>query len=77
LRFLAALGMGGEWALGVALVMECWPPSSRPVLAGMIGAAANIGYMLAAVLVKGVEALGTGMDGGGWRWVLGACAFPA
>src|SRR5262245_17899949 len=24
-RFLAALGMGGEWALGVALVMECWP----------------------------------------------------
>src|SRR5262249_28422251 len=27
LRFLAALGMGGEWALGVALVMECWPSS--------------------------------------------------
>ncbi|HBP54534.1 MAG TPA: MFS transporter, partial [Verrucomicrobiales bacterium] len=23
-RFLAALGMGGEWSLGVALVMECW-----------------------------------------------------
>src|SRR3954447_90352 len=25
LRFVAALGMGGEWALGVALVMEVWP----------------------------------------------------
>src|SRR5262245_7644336 len=25
LRFMAALGMGGEWALGVALVMETWP----------------------------------------------------
>src|SRR5438876_10650599 len=25
LRFVAALGMGGEWSLGVALVMECWP----------------------------------------------------
>ena len=27
-RFVAALGMGGEWALGVALVMESWPPKS-------------------------------------------------
>ncbi|MGL5097044.1 MAG: MFS transporter, partial [Planctomycetia bacterium] len=25
LRFISALGMGGEWSLGVALVMECWP----------------------------------------------------
>src|SRR4029434_11072309 len=24
IRFIAALGMGGEWSLGVALVMECW-----------------------------------------------------
>ena len=30
LRFFAALGMGGEWALGVALVMECWPERLRP-----------------------------------------------
>ena len=27
-RFVAALGMGGEWALGVALVMEVWPGES-------------------------------------------------
>ena len=26
LRFIAAFGMGGEWSLGVALVMEAWPP---------------------------------------------------
>src|SRR6266571_7812592 len=25
LRFVAAFGMGGEWSLGVALVMEAWP----------------------------------------------------
>src|SRR5438874_9376539 len=25
LRFCSALGMGGEWSLGVALVMEIWP----------------------------------------------------
>lgn len=46
LRFIASLGMGGEWALGVALVMEVWPNRSRALMAGLIGAAANVGYML-------------------------------
>lgn len=46
LRFIASLGMGGEWALGVALVMEVWPNRSRAFMAGLIGAAANVGYML-------------------------------
>src|SRR5262249_17928101 len=46
LRFLSALGMGGEWSLGVALVMEVWPDKSRSLLAGFIGAAANAGYLL-------------------------------
>src|SRR5947207_7007634 len=50
LRFLAATGMGGEWALGVALVMESWPASFRPLLAGLIGAAANLGYTAVAAL---------------------------
>jgi MFS family permease len=50
LRFVSALGMGGEWSLGVALVMEVWPNRSRALLAGLIGAAANVGYMLIAVL---------------------------
>jgi MFS family permease len=50
LRFLSALGMGGEWSLGVALVMEIWPDRSRAFLAGLIGAAANVGYLLIAVL---------------------------
>lgn len=77
LRFLAALGMGGEWALGVALVMESWPQQMRPLLAGLIGAAANVGFMLNVVPVKIVEAAWAPMDAGGWRWVLGVCAFPA
>jgi MFS transporter, SHS family, sialic acid transporter len=49
-RFIASLGMGGEWSLGVALVMEVWPDRSRAWLAGVIGAAANFGYMIIAVL---------------------------
>lgn len=50
LRFVAALGMGGEWALGVALVMESWPGKWRSLLAGLIGAAANLGYVLIALI---------------------------
>lgn len=50
LRFLASLGMGGEWALGVALVTELWPDRSRALLAGLIGAAANVGFLLVALL---------------------------
>ena len=46
LRFIASLGMGGEWSLGVALVMEVWPNRSRAFMAGLIGAAANVGYLL-------------------------------
>ncbi len=46
LRFIASLGMGGEWSLGVALVMEVWPNKSRAFMAGLIGAAANVGYLL-------------------------------
>jgi SHS family sialic acid transporter-like MFS transporter len=50
LRFVASLGMGGEWSLGVALVMEIWPSKSRPMLAGLIGAAANVGFLLIALV---------------------------
>jgi MFS family permease len=50
LRFLGALGMGGEWALGVALVMEVWPNTSRAWLAGWIGAFGNFGYTLCGAI---------------------------
>lgn len=77
LRFVSALGMGGEWSLGVALVMESWPTRFRPLLAGLIGTAANIGFIVTVVPVKAVEYYGLDMNAGGWRWVLGVCAFPA
>ncbi len=54
LRFFAALGMGGEWSLGVALVMEVWPSKSRPLLAGLIGAASNVGFLLIALVGLGL-----------------------
>src|SRR4029078_11866427 len=57
LRFIAGLGMGGEWSLGVALVMEVWPNRSRALMAGLIGAAANFGYLLVGVIGIGLSAI--------------------
>jgi len=57
LRFLASLGMGGEWSLGVALVNEVWPGKSRAFIAGLIGAASNVGFMLVGIVAKGIEPL--------------------
>jgi MFS family permease len=72
LRFVAAFGMGGEWSLGVALVMEAWPSSKRPLLAGVIGAAANVGFALIAVV-----GLYFKVTQDSWRWVMVAGAAPA
>ncbi len=57
LRFVASLGMGGEWALGIALVMEVWPNRSRAWLAGWIGAAANFGFLCIASVGLGLSAV--------------------
>ncbi|MEX0642570.1 MAG: MFS transporter [Pirellulales bacterium] len=69
LRFIASLGMGGEWALGVALVTELWPDKSRALIAGLIGAASNVGFLLVGllslVLVNFLEATG------GWLLAIG------
>lgn len=71
-RFLSALGMGGEWSLGVALVMECWPEKHRPLLSGAIGAAANVGFGLLGALGATFH-----VTRGSWRWVMLAGAAPA
>ncbi len=72
LRFVAAFGMGGEWSLGVALVMESWPSGKRPWLAGVIGAAANVGFVMIAVLGVYFKVTQTS-----WRWVMLTGAAPA
>lgn len=71
-RFLAALGMGGEWSLGVALVMECWPEKLRPLMAGFIGAAANFGFLLVGVMGKMIH-----ITPDSWRWVWLVGTLPA
>lgn len=71
-RFIGSLGMGGEWALGVALVMECWPENWRPALAGAIGAASNVGFLMSGLLAR---AFPVTVDS--WRWIFLVGALPA
>src|SRR5438132_1657051 len=49
-RFLAALGIGGEWAVGAALLAETWPKSWRYWLAAVLQSAVNVGILLAGVV---------------------------
>ena len=49
-RFLTALGIGGEWAAGAALVAEVWPEDKRTKAAGLLQSAWAAGFIIAAIL---------------------------
>jgi MFS family permease len=61
-RFLAAWGVGGEWAVGTALINETWPGRSRVAASGVMMSAFGLGYLLAGL----VNLL---VGPAGWRWV--------
>ncbi len=46
-RFLAALGIGGEWAVGASLLSETWPGKWRHWLAAVLQSGVNLGVLLA------------------------------
>lgn len=48
-RFLAALGIGGEWAVGASLLSETWPRRWRPWLAAVLQTGVNCGVVLASL----------------------------
>jgi len=64
-RFITCMGVGGMWPNGVALMSEAWEGVSRPMLAGVIGTAANVGIFLTFWVGRQV-----GVDYDSWRWVL-------
>jgi MFS family permease len=49
-RFLTALGIGGEWAAGAALVAEVWPEEKRAKAAGILQSAWAAGFFIAALV---------------------------
>jgi len=48
-RFLSALGIGGEWAVGASLLSETWPKTWRAWIAAILQSGVNIGVLLAVV----------------------------
>jgi MFS family permease len=48
-RFLAALGIGGEWAVGASLLSETWPRSWRRWIAAVLQTGVNVGILAAGL----------------------------
>src|SRR5205823_9853977 len=46
-RFVAALGIGGEWAVGSSLLSETWPKEKRAWLAAILQTGVNLGILMA------------------------------
>ena len=62
LRFLVALGTGGEWAVAAALVSETFPKRARAFASGVFHASSVLGAALAALTGRFLNAQES------WRW---------
>jgi MFS family permease len=69
LRFLVAMGVGGEWAVGAALVAEVFPKEARARASGIFHATSVGGLWLAAAAGLAV--------GSNWRWAYLIGIVPA
>lgn len=71
-RFLSALGIGGEWAVGAALISETFPKAWRPWLAGILQSGVNVGILIACGV--GLIWAGLSLDP---RWIFLVGLAPA
>jgi len=78
-RFLTALGVGGEWACGVALVAEVFPENARSRAAGVLNGAWAVGFFLASIINLAVTNFIGPLfpDVASWRFVFLVGIFPA
>ncbi len=72
MRFMTALGVGGEWAAGAALVAETFPSRSRPQALGFLQALSAVGNMIACIITLVIPNLESN-----WRWAYFVGAAPA
>src|SRR6185503_16641002 len=49
-RALFGIGMGGEWAAGMPLVLEHWPPHLRGIASGLLQGGYSWGYIISALV---------------------------
>ena len=75
LRFLVAMGVGGEWAVASAMVAEVMPTRSRPVMSSIFHASSVFGTLLAAATIAmliGNPELNAQLAEAGWEgWRIG------
>ena len=71
-RFIAAVGIGGEWAVGASLLSETWPKAWRPWIAAVLQSGVNIGILIAAGIVALIP-----IPPGSERWVFLIGVVPA
>ena len=79
-RFLTGLGVGGEFAVGVALVAEVMPDRARPHALGLLQALSTVGNTMAALVSMGVgyfQQSGALSASNGWRVMFLVGAIPA
>jgi len=77
-RFITGLGVGGEFAVGVALVAEVMPDRARPYALGLLQALSAICNVSAALISMGIGQLEqSGRIHGGWRLMFLVGAVPA
>lgn len=76
-RFLTALGIGGEWAAGSALVAESFPDSQRTRVLSIMQSAWGAGFFLAAIVNLLVVPWAGIYHFTPWRAVLIIGIFPA
>ena len=79
-RFLTGLGVGGEFAVGIALVAETMPDRARPHALGWLQACSAIGNITAAFVSMGLAPLEAAEMLGEWkpwRYMFVIGALPA
>jgi MFS family permease len=77
-RFVTGLGVGGQFAVGVALVAESLSDRARPFALGWLQASSTWGNMLASLIGMGLGGLETsGAIGSAWRTMFVIGALPA
>jgi MFS family permease len=77
-RIVAALGIGGEWAAGAAMVAEVVPEKRRVEAGALLYTAAPFGLFLAAIVTYQVQGvLFPGSPEVAWRYVFLAGLLPA
>ena len=70
-RFLAGLGLGGEFGIGMTLVAETWPADKRARATAGVAIGWQLGVVLAAVLAAAV------LPAYGWRGLFLVGTLPA